>query len=62
MLNLKTISPFQFHFTIMAELKNDRRKLSDLNLLGSPKGRVVPAKEIVQYQSDTCGLRQQAAQ
>jgi hypothetical protein len=31
-----------------------------LELFGSPEGRVAPAMEVVQYQGDAYGLRQQA--
>jgi len=31
-----------------------------LELFGSPERRVAPAKEVVHYQGDACGLRQQA--
>jgi hypothetical protein len=52
----------------LASLKNTSQKSNShgeqievlLELFGSPEGRVAPAKEVVGYQGDACGLRQQA--
>ena len=43
------------------EITRTYKLLSCLTLIGPPKGRVVPAMEVVQYHRDTCGLGQQAA-